>query len=149
MNVLTKEELERLLKVKTTVKQARQIIKRNQAVLRAIQTDPEKSRTFEIGCPHCKWDGDGLQCGKCAYQVKNNDNVVFPLYTACCDYTFGGLKYKDPEISDYIYLRGSGIEYSPYRTTEDNLNAIKTWLQGHIEWGQEVIRRAKKENKRS
>jgi hypothetical protein len=139
-----------LLKVKTTIDQAKQLIRRNQKMLDAINNHPEESKIVKIKCPHCKWSkeldlqtGSCYQCGKCSYKPNSKSGGFYQ----CCEYTFGGYNYKNWEIRDNIDLCGPTIGYkgiSPDRTFgQDALKVIKTWLQGHIEWGQEVIRRKK------
>jgi ribosomal protein S27AE len=150
VNILTKNELRRLLRVKTTVDQAKQLIRRNQKMLDAINEHPEERKIVKIKCPHCSWGivfnkttDSFYQCGKCSYKPESKNGRCFQ----CCEYTFGGFNYKDWEIRDNIDLKGPTIEYKGINSNrtfgQDTLKVIKTWLQGHIEWGQEVIRRAK------
>lgn len=146
---LTKEELEILLKVKTTPKEARQIIKRNKTVLNWIRKNNGVngvSRFWSISCPHCKRDPkvSTFQCNQCAYGIVNPNN-----YMPCTYMTFGGFHYQQLTICRTIQLGSSYIWYKPsHNTTPKDIHAINIWLQGHIEWAEEVIRLAKPSPKR-
>ena len=83
--VLLKGELEALLRVPTTVKQAKQILERNRKALWLLKAG--KNRTLKLGCPHCIEASAGLgriRCGKCAYYRAWLDGMP------CLSYTFGG-----------------------------------------------------------
>jgi hypothetical protein len=88
LKVLSKKELEALLVVKTTVKQARQIIKRNKTVLNWIKKHPYEFKSFYLGCPHCVQSYYAVfNCSACEYTKAHNDIGSMP----CIKMKFGGL----------------------------------------------------------
>ena len=72
LKILTQEEFRRLSKVCTTKNEARQIIRRMQAVLRDLRQGWCSEHPF-LGCPHCVL---GFACRTCAYLPPGHK--VFP-----------------------------------------------------------------------
>jgi hypothetical protein len=134
MKVLSKQELNKLMKVRTTLEQAEQIIERNTKALDALRK--KKFEVIDLGCPHCIKD-----CNNCAYPYKKKTDFG----EQCLDYKFGGIAYND--INELISL-------SPYSLTvhEGNFHQdsdpllaelrckTERWLLGHIEWAEAVIK---------
>lgn len=140
--ILRPKELKALLSVETTVEQAKQIIERNQVVLDWMKKNPKKFMSWNIACPHCIQAPYGnFECKSCAYS-KNNPE----LFLSCTRMTFGGFSHYLNIINEVIRLRSSHIDYYPCRkeAPPKQRRAVTTWLKGHIEWAEEVIRRAKK-----
>lgn len=133
LRYLFPEELNLLLKIPTTVIQAREIIKRNAGLVRAIFENREKESG--IGCPHCLWTTrKHFQCTNCAWQFLKNDLYLDNSNFICCEMTFGGLTLNDTKVC--------------YCAKEETINAInkdydysheKTFLLAHIEWAKAVI----------
>jgi hypothetical protein len=134
-NILSKKELRLLLKVPTSVRQAKQIIKRNTLALKALRANEMKE--FHVGCPHCK-----CKCSTCAY----------PTYKGCfgdqcLHYMFGGVNYYN--INGFIRLAPSSIRVEGI---SQDIEFAERWLLGHIEWAEAVIKdkgtpkRARKKN---
>ena len=143
--ILSQKELRKLMQVHTTVKQAKQIIVRNTKALDVLREN--KAETVKIGCPHCESD-----CKNCAYPYNKNTDFG----EQCLTYKFGGLTYSN--ISDMILIspyeirvEATQIEGSfsgrGYPIEELKKNS-ESWLQGHIEWAEAVIKKSKKKAKR-
>lgn len=141
--VLSTKELNALLKVKTTSAQARQIIRRNSIALEMLQNGPwpdEGEFTVKVGCPHCN-----QSCRHCAYPsngggIDEHGNLY--MFGQCLHYKFGGVSYYNVnciiDISRDFYL----LHKADSRSREYK-DAI-TWLKGHIEWAEAVLKRAKR-----
>lgn len=134
--VLLPDELKQLLRVRTTPAQARQIVRRSQKALDLTRRGFEG--TVNVACPHCEAAGSqpGLfVCGNCAYQA------VARGQWACTKFNFGGVNYD--YVCGYIKLTlRTLIVMEPFVP-----QAVEDWLQGHIEWAQAVIDRAKRKRK--
>jgi len=129
--ILSKKELRLLLKVPTTVRQAKQIIRRNKLALKALLANEEK--TFAVGCPHCKGS-----CDSCAYPEGNR---LFG--DQCLSYMFGGVNYY--LVCNFISLSPEAIKVHSSPESSGMDRRIKQdlairWLQGHIEWAEAVIK---------
>lgn len=129
--ILTKAELACLLEVETTAEQAKQILRRNQAILRSVRG--RESITITIGCPHCRGS-----CVGCAYEVGRQAGVYSSW---CLDYSFGGICARDVNCVD---LADCCVNVEAEHADVQDRKRAKRWAQGHIEWAQEVIRRASK-----
>jgi hypothetical protein len=146
-SVLTQQELAGLLKVPTAVAQAKQIRKRNIALLRAIKRGV--AWRGEVGCPHCQVVGEN-ECDTCAWSKhpaskmnarlfgKPYENNIFGV--CCLGVTFGGIPMRA--------VQGCGIEYAadwesfdPIKYHDNYSGSIERAIRGHIEWANEVIRR--------
>jgi len=164
MKVLTKEELEILLKVETSVEFANQIIKRNQGLLDFLNTLPATKEEIDewdddcsfrhvehFGCPHCHYEKGVFECEKCVWQ-KANPVSLEKFF--CCAITFGGITHEFITSFEYVYLSYSADKEKIIGTVPDDeleyddyfqeLEDCKTFVKGHIEWAKEVIKRAKK-----
>lgn len=104
-------ELDKLLKVKTNRKQAKQIRDRNRQMLQWMERNLplELTKDFvnqlqmglltfrvQIGCPHCNED---FRCRGCAYEnasnrVSDEEAEAYSVFY-CCDFKFGGISYSD------------------------------------------------------
>ena len=132
--VLLKGELEALLRVPTTVRQAEKILERNRKALRALKAGSRS--TIRIGCPHCLDAADGLgrmRCGHCVY----HDGMSYAM--SCLDFQFGGYDANDVRSVIKLYMDKIVVDGAMLAHP-----AAVVWLKGHIEWAQEVIKRAKK-----
>lgn len=138
--ILTKAELACLLEVKTTVAQARTILKRNRAMLKLAEK--RKNGYVFFACPHCaeafKRDkACSYVCGHCAYTPKELGDLEY----WCTQYSFGGIVAKD--VAKYISLfRDNAYVYGQRIAIEDRETVLR-WIGGHIEWAEEVIRRGR------
>jgi hypothetical protein len=147
--VLTKAELQCLLEIPTTVEDAQMILKRNQKILELLKKG--KGGQVHVGCPHCINAGGsatGLgHCDVCKYPKPAVDiPQLDSLGCRCVEYTFGevaladlnhciGLTAVNATVETPSSLRSRyGFEYAAEKAI--------TWTRGHIEWAQEVIRRA-------
>ena len=141
MKVLTRTELKNLLKVKTSRKQAAQVLKRNATMLDDVMND--RNGVHEIGCPHCSSE---YRCDRCAWNIPpfNNDKIGGRY---CLNATFGGID----GVPDLVGLSHDKCHSYAADREYDNLpsssrqEAIK-WLLGHIEWTLTVL---KKEGRQS
>jgi hypothetical protein len=138
-HVLSRSELRNLLKVKTTKKQAEQIILRNQLALEMLKNYLDD--TVLVGCPHC--EACDVKCSKCAYNIGTGGNIYCQEY--CLDYSFGGFRYRDVQsIIDirptHMHVRESTDEHTRYKA--------RVWMEGHIEWAQAVLNQKRKAVKR-
>jgi hypothetical protein len=143
--ILTEAELAYLLEVKTTVEQAKGVIKRNEAILRVLRDRDDA--TVKLPCPHCVTAGSkngDYHCRTCAYTAVN------PGYNGmvCLTYSFGGITHDG--ISSFFDLAADAIDVTACRMSRKEVRLATRWAKGHIEWAEEVIRRgkAKKEKKR-
>ena len=124
---LRKRELDQLLNVPTTVEQAEQVIKRNEALLKKLDEADESK--VPIPCPHCS---DKFDCEHCAWNL---------LYVADSDYkclnaVFSGVSDRDSGVN--LYSDSADIDPSVFNSEESGLKC-EAYLQGHIEWAQAVI----------
>lgn len=117
--------------VKTTAAQAGQIIRRNRAILRALRA--KEDEVIPIGCPHCQGS-----CVGCSYQI---DAQPGTYSSWCLDYSFGGIAARDVNCVD---LADDHVDVTAEGADVRDLRRAKQWARGHIEWAQEVIRRAEK-----
>lgn len=152
MNILSKEELEILSQVKTTVSQARRILKRNIRLLKFLNSLPDTRDKYEgydgdydfygeVGCPHCEFP-----CRTCAWSVtcKNGEERS----EACLRIKFGGISYRD------LTCHSKGIKliytcdeeriewnYNFDKKYVEKLELMKRFVGGHIEWANHIIER--------
>ena len=132
-------ELKKLLKVPTTVKQATQILKRNEALLKVLENGVPnllkgfaprgwnlsfiayKQKIVEIGCPHCVVS-DCEYCSWAKYNLKSGYDVEFCQFALFNGHTledlaednnqyFIALEYK----KNYAYL----IVYANHLKSQD------------------------------
>jgi hypothetical protein len=144
--VLTAAELECLLEVPTTVRMAKTILRRNQAILKALGKDD--STNIKIGCPHCMKAGGNEdvtgECARCTYPVLGGESEY---ELRCLNYSFGGSTLRDFEgislQADSAYVCPSEI----LDIGEEEMAKAVAWTKGHIEWAREVIRRGRKKGK--
>ncbi len=151
--------------VETTPEQARQIIKRNRALLRELKKAEPKLLKKEVpegwrrtsrrgheidigvGCPHCDIEAD--DCTSCAWWSYQTSNSV-----DCLSAIFDGLSHNDVSAMAPLFLcyestsaalvllkklRGFKIQ-----EIRDCISDIRKFLEAHITWGKDVIRRSKK-----
>ncbi len=138
MTVLTEEELENLLKVPTTFEQAKLIKQRNEWALEQLERleknwNAEFSEEIDLGCPHCTFVGGSHNCDACHWRKYPGD-----YYMRCASASFGGIKLSDVDLVDYGCFTVS--VYADGRD-EDEIEDAKTFVTGHIEWAEEVIKR--------
>lgn len=151
--VLNERELARLLKVPTSTRQARQIINRNKAALELLKNG--RSGRINVRCPHCLvGEGNIDPCKNCAYPFEPGSGG-YDAGCQCCEYEFGGHKYESSIVMSMITLKPEyiSVENPNFNTSSQRTKAVKaatSWLKGHIEWGEEVIRlnKAKKPQKK-
>ena len=114
--VLTKEELKKLLRVKTTKKEARIIKKRNKGLLNFLcslpidlyDLDVLNFKTYcgdydnfygENGCPHCLWEVTLCKCDGCRWEKYWGAKYIklnkLDGSDKCCKATFGGVTYLE------------------------------------------------------
>lgn len=149
--VLTAAELACLLEVPTTPEQARQILSRNQQALAMLLSD--EPGTVDIGCPHCldakeEWKKQfpdapttGLFCKTCAYTKTVDPADTLGGHCACCTYSFGGHCYDD-DVDAVVRLTSVSLDVDATNESFMSVRHAKVWLRGHIEWAEEVLRRA-------
>ena len=137
--VLTSEEIGFLDRVKTTKKQARQILCRNVKILRLLEagTDGE----VNIGCPHCE-----ASCRKAAETLKGRCDVcpwtralgrnARGLVCVCLTVPFGRVTpcsvWKVSYYMDSAYVQASAAD------KDKDMEAL-TLVRGHIEWAERVL----------
>jgi len=137
---LTPEELDHLLTIPTTVKQAEQIRKRNQSLALNLETILDSygnEYTTTIGCPHCM--DVCCNCDSCAWRSlasHMNHSSYFCLWQ-----TFSGLTSNETVIGYGTYSEGSyscpdKIMEQSRETRRDNALCL---LNGHLEWAKAVI----------
>lgn len=140
--VLSKHELNELLKVKTTMKQARQIIRRNSRALEILRSGVLGH--VPIGCPHC--EAVETNCTRCAYHPEETGTSELSsreLFTEfCLEYTFGGIRHR--EVCRVIGIRPSHMHIIPDIGRPEIVASADIWLRGHIEWAEAVLKRRKK-----
>lgn len=138
--VLTKAELACLLEVPTTVRMAKTILRRNQALLKLLLK--RKEGTVKIGCPHCQKAGGTKirvgDCERCDYPRLEGETLY---ETRCLNYSFGGITARDVGVVD---LRADAVLVEDDDYGNDHWNDSIIWAKGHIEWAREVIRRSRK-----
>jgi hypothetical protein len=152
-SVLTKTELSKLLKVKTSKEQARTIKRRNVGLLKFLNSLPTTLSEFnkydgpyefssKIGCPHC----ETFHCDTCSWKAYDNRNEkgFKRVDYKCMDATFGGHNMTEKhggvtvdyaEDSEYITV----YENNNFEVYIVALNRCKTFCQGHIEWANAII----------
>jgi hypothetical protein len=130
LTYLSKEELDILLQVPTTVEQAKTIMKRNRILLSHYRN--HNSKETYVGCPHCKVSSSGsYDCRGCAWQTISS-KIMSKNFLPCLKATFGSATLFEVQASygckqESIYF-GKG---NPRYTT--------AFLMGHIEWARAVI----------
>jgi len=157
--ILTKEERERLLAVKTTKNEARVMKKRFELLLEALKKPMEKPETIKInvGCPHCETAHEkknpknyNFNCKQCVYTkaaLKELKNVFFSGHIdfACIEFfRFGEVHYE--EICHLIALdrKELAIEVDPALMNQPDREALDTFAKGHIEWANLVLKQKTK-----
>ena len=139
IEVLTEKEKEFLSRVKTSKRQARQIRKRNIALLNALNSN--KDDYFgEVGCPHCLMEDYLEECKCCAWTLAENNKQV--KTEACLRHSFGGVKYN--EISRYLsYFAESEDLIVSDGISDKTKEKIRIFLLGHIEWARIILNEKK------
>jgi hypothetical protein len=143
--VLTQAELECLLEVKTTVDQAKTIIRRNRLALQLLHAG--ENGEVRVRCPHCI----GL-CFGCAYS-KTEFAKETSGHATCLYYSFGGVTAED--VTEVIGLFSTRMQVGasvdvPWADPDEikrQTRAAIRWAEGHIEWAKEVLRQAKRRKK--
>lgn len=143
--------LKKLMVVPTTVEQARQIIRRNQAVIEGLgEIGPENMEiTIPIGCPHC--DDCSGRCECCAwrhYAANKKEYDYFCVFADFNGHTLDDVRRQWP-ISLLFFSHKATLLYHTTiaiptaKEIQDCKDVIREFCDGHIEWCDEVIRRAK------
>ncbi len=151
--VLSKKELRALLKVPTTVEQAKQIKRRCEGLLEfmlkmkdnwaAIRAKTYKGfTTYEgvIGCPHCEETPTHhrmRQCDKCAWVNYPNKSGGLACYSA----KFGGITIEEVRCLRYWTKRESAFVNRLVNSPFSALLACIRFLRGYIEWAVAVIKK--------
>lgn len=138
--VLAKKELKALLKVKTTVEEAKQIKQRNLKLLDALYAGYEY--TGYVGCPHCH--GSCKTCEWYKYPVK----ITSSHDPKCFEASFGGVTYGELSAYGIRYFFNSEQLRSINEIEPEFQDKIERFLLGHIEWANEIIKRGTKKRKK-
>jgi hypothetical protein len=147
--VLTEAELQCLLEIPTTVEGAQMILKRNQKILELLEKG--KGGQAHIGCPHCINAGGSDtklgNCTVCKYPKPDVDiSQLALLNRRCVEHTFGGVALNDLNYCIGLTAVNATVKTPSFRRSlalvKDDVEKAITWTRGHIEWAQEVIRRA-------
>ena len=140
LNHLSKEELDDLLKVKTTIRQARQIRRRNLKLFEVFKNRDSLRKQYDreiesgIGCPHCnQW----YDCSECAWMVLNTKENPDNRYP-CCLTKFGGVTYDDQITVKFGHDFELVRIYNSSSCDEDE-EIVKNFLLGHVEWADAMI----------
>jgi hypothetical protein len=146
--VLTKQELQNLLNVKTSLRQAKLIKKRNAELLEAFEHFRESKRcliyendwrNLPYACPHCDLN---MRCDSCAWKVEPFHKY---LITFCLRATFGGVRYSTVEkVISYSPGHCSVNAYRAVHCSSKKASEVRKFLKGHIEWAEAVIQHGKK-----
>ena len=148
MGVLKKREIEVLKQVKTTKKQAKQILRRNKPMLAVIEEAIKKygKRKYkddpiwdgyegDIGCPHCTTGANLLHpCNKCSWNVP--PELGLGPHAPCLGAGFGGVSMNSQLVVEYD-SSGEFIWFDA--CSKDDLKDARKFLKGHIEWAQMVL----------
>ena len=149
---LTAGEATLLLHVRTTLRQARRILRRNTKALEIFrEKDRHRPMTLNLGCPHCRYDDDEeeLQCYDCRWRQAAHhlttehrsltacEEYVNDIAAACMRFSFGGVRGGQQEgielCSDQVIVR-------PWcRFSADEREDTELFLQGHIDWANLVL----------
>ena len=154
--VLTLDELDRLLRVPTTVSEAEEILIRNDRALvvldklweegfASFMTDPltyphnlsSDSVELPLGCPHCRTSmrtADYWNCKGCGWQKYG---AVMDKF-ACLQATFGGYCAEDPGPDQCVSLGVKRI-YLREPSSGENYLSARRFLQGHVDWALVLI----------
>ena len=166
MTVLLEGELDKLLRVPTTVEQAEQIKQRNELLLEIVETFPDKDdepktwpyvcddaivHIVDVGCPHCSEAPEDLgfsfRCRECAWQLISEDPKI-SMDVRCVFIPFGGVTYREVSVlRPQVTFFSEKAECAMARTIQGcqwteyckRIKKIKTFLLGHIEWAVAVI----------
>jgi hypothetical protein len=141
LKYLTKEELDNLLKVPTTICQAKKVRKRNLLLWEKFNDNDTSDST--IGCPHCKYTGEGHLCSTCAWQLYPEQ--FGKTFLHCTSVTFGGVYFDNQVAVSYSTdseslndTKESMIDcYSD--EASDLIEEVENLLLGHVEWAEAVI----------
>jgi len=140
--ILSATEREILAQVPTSYEDADQILRRNEALLRALDTDPgaSEARTRyvgRIGCPHCQKAQGGypIPCHVCAW---SEAQILGGLRLwRCLDATFGGVRLG--EVGSIIMFGIDHETVSYYPSSPALLGRARRFLLGHIEWVEGIL----------
>ena len=135
LKYLRPKELREILRLPTTVAEAKTIKRRYNALAEAILNG--RSHMGKIGCAHCVFRDGRFRCGECRWG--NLPRRKTDLYTGkqfrCCAQPFAGRTYDDPDMRAAITLgfnaecTRAGVGTYAYR-----------YCMAHVEWAEEVIR---------
>jgi len=137
MKRLEKWELELLpVSLITPLKFARQVKKRNEALLKALE-DGLANWSGRVGCPHCieakkKCMESGWlipSCDYCRWSVSQKAKYIATEF--CLKHKFGNVLYSDVSVRYH-----DGSECLVGNLTYDN---TKKFLKGHIRWADRII----------
>jgi len=130
LRYLYKRELDKLIKIPTTIDQAKRIIKRNRCLLRF-------KRTFtRFGCPHCE------TCWHCAWRLVFHYKEIC-LKQPCYHAKFSGLTILN--VCNVIEYRSDGEDCYPHDFAsctdgqKQEMIDAEAFLRAHIEWAEAVI----------
>lgn len=133
LNYLSQEELYALLKVPTTVYQAKKIRKRNLLLWKKFNdNDTSKSK---IGCPHCKYNyEEGIySCSKCAWKLYPKRGIG-----PCTEATFGSVLLGDQRVVTYS-PDSEQVNDGILRCIDGEAEETEDFLLGHVEWARAII----------
>lgn len=145
--VLFKKEIAELAQVKTTKTQARQIRRRNVALLKHLRSlkphlreiwddtyDKEVEKEFYTGCPHCQINLD-KGCLHCPW-------INADIGRNCFDQKFGGVDLEDADLVFYGNIDEAINNYEDFMTPqrlESAYSRSQKFLLGHIQWADMII----------
>jgi len=138
LKILSVPELQILLKVPTTLEQAKQILRRNCLILERLRE--RSSDPVTIGCPHCS---SNYPCGSCVWG-KAFPRGVYPVWP-CCAVPFGGQIHGPTDLLELSYydaeLNWESLDayYSP-RSVARKVRKCRIFVQGHVEWAEVLIK---------
>ena len=122
--------LPKLLKMRTTKKEARLLAKCFGAIIAAMDAGVDCA-VIELGCPHCIFWGDGHQCSECRY------HTAFPKLGRpfpCMKIPFNGVR------GDRIrYLEIASDKITVYECGGTQRQQIRDFCNGHLIWARAVL----------
>ena len=152
--------------VKTTPKEARQIIRRNRALLRQLKKAEPKllkkqvpegwklnaskkryEKKIGTGCPHCTWDDlRGFLCRQCKWKKHETGDCGYARFDGC---RLHNITNQAPIFvvlcSDQAFMASERqLRTFKIKDIRDCIADIRKFLEAHITWGKDVIRRANK-----
>ena len=149
--VLLKKEIRELAEIKTTKKWARQIKKRNIALLKVLRSfephlkeiregtyDKEDYIQIDIGCPHCQAVGC---CENCSWFISRLDGRHLEF---CTNQKFGGVSFVGlihyvKYDEDYAAINMEDPRKTNAKIQRGRYDRSETFLLGHIQWADMII----------